>query len=168
MSTTNDQAVAAHPPAPLPAPAQPASDPAAPAAELTALDRPTEAGPALRASDAERTATADRLHEALGAGRLDLAETDERVAAAYAARYRHELPALLADLPDAETTSGRPPTWAGLWALAVWRVRAVVLADARGAAHPTPPQLRTAAVLTVLAAGWFVLCALLGALVVAA
>ena len=55
----------------------------------------------VRASDADRADTVARLHHALGEGRLDLAETDERVAAAYAARYRSELPPLLADLPDA-------------------------------------------------------------------
>jgi hypothetical protein len=55
----------------------------------------------LRASDAERERTAEALHAAAGEGRLTLEELDERLSAAYAARYRHELPALTADLPAA-------------------------------------------------------------------
>ncbi len=154
MSTSHNGAVAADPPAGVPVAGEPAGD-------------PTTAS-SLRASDAERTATVERLHGALGAGRLDLAETDDRVAAAYAARYRHELTPLLADLPTTEVTFGEAPSWAALWALAVWRMRMFVFADARGAARPTPPQLRTAAVLTALATGWFLVCAVLGAVVVAA
>jgi hypothetical protein len=56
--------------------------------------------PRTRASDAEREAAVTRLHHVLGEGRLTLAEADERVAAAYAAQYRDELPRLLADLPE--------------------------------------------------------------------
>ena len=70
-----------------------------------------------RASDAERADTVARLHEALGAGRLDLAETDERVAAAYAARHRHELADLLADLPAGDTAFTDAPRWDALWTL---------------------------------------------------
>jgi hypothetical protein len=40
-----------------------------------------EADRGLRASDAEREATVATLHHALGAGRLDLAETETRVGA---------------------------------------------------------------------------------------
>ena len=62
---------------------------------------------AVRASDAEREDTVAVLQRALGEGRLDLDETDTRMTAAYAARYRHELASLLDDLPDTEET-GRP------------------------------------------------------------
>ena len=51
---------------------------------------------ALRASDADREATVAALYRALGEGRLDLDETDQRVAAAYAARHCDQLPPLLA------------------------------------------------------------------------
>ncbi len=42
---------------------------------------------------------ADRLRAAAGAGRLTMAEADERQAAAYAAATREELAPLTADLP---------------------------------------------------------------------
>lgn len=53
----------------------------------------------LRASDADRETVARRLSIALRDGRLDVAEFDERTAAAYAARTLAELDALSADLP---------------------------------------------------------------------
>lgn len=59
----------------------------------------------LRVSDAERESTAETLRDACAAGRLDPAELDERLTAAYAARTRGDLADLLADLPPA----GAPP-----------------------------------------------------------
>jgi hypothetical protein len=53
----------------------------------------------IRASDAERERVARFLATAFTDGRLDLAEYDARVAAAYAAVYRDELTALLDELP---------------------------------------------------------------------
>ncbi|MGC4809587.1 DUF1707 SHOCT-like domain-containing protein [Micromonospora sp. DT228] len=53
----------------------------------------------MRAADADREVVADRLRVALGEGRLDLHEYDERVQRAYAARTYAELEALLTDLP---------------------------------------------------------------------
>ena len=119
-----------------------------------------------RASDAERADTVARLHEALGAGRLDLAETDERVAAAYAARHRHELADLLTDLPAGDTTFTDAPRWNALWTLLVWRLRTAVTGVA--GPRPTAAQHRTAALMTALAVVWFVVCAVLGALAVGA
>ncbi|KOX24570.1 hypothetical protein ADK67_18635 [Saccharothrix sp. NRRL B-16348] len=55
--------------------------------------------PAHRASDTDREHTAARLRDAVGEGRLTLAEADERIAAAYAAVHHHDLAALTADLP---------------------------------------------------------------------
>ncbi len=55
--------------------------------------------PALRASDREREDTATLLREHAAAGRLDVDELDERTGAAYAARTRGDLDALLRDLP---------------------------------------------------------------------
>jgi hypothetical protein len=121
----------------------------------------------LRASDAEREDTVARLHHALGEGRLDLAETEERSAAAYAAQYRDELPALLADLPQAGAPrTGAPgngvtaPEWAELWVSAVWRARTTLL-DEPG--RPTAAQCRIAALLVVLAVLWTIAGAFLGA-----
>jgi hypothetical protein len=109
---------------------------------------PPSASP-LRASDAEREATVARLQQALAEGRLDLAETEERVAAAYAARHRDELPPLLADLPStASSPGGAAPGWGELWASTVWRARSVLLGPQD---HPTPAQCRSAARLVVLA-----------------
>jgi Domain of unknown function (DUF1707) len=54
----------------------------------------------LRTSDAEREETAEILRAAMAEGRLDLTEGEERLAGAYAARFRDELAPLTADLPD--------------------------------------------------------------------
>jgi hypothetical protein len=91
----------------------------------------------IRASDGERQAVVDRLHEALGEGRLDLDETDSRVAAAYAARYRSDLEPLLADLPSAAAVPGETPSWAAIWVSILQRARATLFrADGRGRALP--------------------------------
>jgi Domain of unknown function (DUF1707) len=130
----------------------------------------SQAGPTVgtspRASDAERADAVARLHEALGAGRLDLTETDERVTSAYGARYRHELAALLADLPRDDTSFTEAPTWAALWMLAVWRARTAVTGTA--GPRPTASQQRAAILLTVAALVWMAGCAVVGALVVGA
>jgi hypothetical protein len=54
---------------------------------------------ALRASDAERSATLDLLRRHHAEGRLDTAELEERVERCYTAKTRGELDALTADLP---------------------------------------------------------------------
>ncbi len=53
----------------------------------------------LRASDAERATVAEALGEHMRAGRLTVAEYDERLTAVYAARTRGDLAALTTDLP---------------------------------------------------------------------
>jgi hypothetical protein len=53
----------------------------------------------LRASDAERSATADLLRRHHAEGRLDTAELEERIGRCYVAKTRGELDALTADLP---------------------------------------------------------------------
>jgi hypothetical protein len=68
----------------------------------------------LRAADADREAVVDRLREAHGEGRLDLAEFDERAAQAWAARTYGDLTKLTADLPGGAvalpaSTPRRPP-----------------------------------------------------------
>jgi hypothetical protein len=69
----------------------------------------------LRAADADRVSVATVLGEHMSAGRLTLAEYDERVAHAYAARTLGELSELTADLPslgthrvEAQTPTRRP------------------------------------------------------------
>jgi Domain of unknown function (DUF1707) len=55
--------------------------------------------PHLRAADSDRAAVAAALGEHMSAGRLTLAEYDERVARAYAAKTYGDLAELSADLP---------------------------------------------------------------------
>ncbi len=55
----------------------------------------------MRAGDSDRQAVADKLKQALDEGRLDLAEYDERLQRAYAAKTYGDLKGLLDDLPTA-------------------------------------------------------------------
>lgn len=66
-----------------------------------------ERSPALRASDADREAVAQRLRAAHADGRLDVTEVEERLTAAYAAKTLGDLEPLTADLPP------EPPARAG-------------------------------------------------------
>jgi hypothetical protein len=63
---------------------------------LLAMDRRED----MRAADSDREAVAEQLRSALGEGRLDLHEYDERVQRAYAAKTYAELKELLTDLPE--------------------------------------------------------------------
>ncbi|MEV6300741.1 DUF1707 domain-containing protein [Actinoplanes sp. NPDC051861] len=54
----------------------------------------------IRTSDAEREQVAEILRAAMSEGRLDLTEGEERLASAYASKYRDELKPLTQDLPD--------------------------------------------------------------------
>ena len=132
----------------------------------------------IRTSDRERQHVVERLHHALGEGRLDLGETDARVAAAYAACYRADLTPLLADLPDGPVptsaasawtpfSGSSAPPWTALFTSAVWRARVAVL-GARADAQPTAAQCRSAMLLALVALAWFAACAVLGAAMVAA
>jgi len=64
--------------------------------------------PHLRAADADRTAVADVLGASMSAGRLTVAEYDERLARAYGARTYGELAELTADLPAVERPAAEP------------------------------------------------------------
>jgi hypothetical protein len=78
--------------------------------EETPVGRPAETvvppADSLRCSDAERERTSTALHEAAGEGRLTMEETETRLGQVYAARYRHELEALTADLPAPDARTG--------------------------------------------------------------
>jgi hypothetical protein len=67
--------------------------------------------PHLRAGDTERAAVAATLGRHMAEGRLTVAEYDERVARAYAARTYGDLATLTADLP--QTDAVRPAEPAG-------------------------------------------------------
>jgi hypothetical protein len=53
----------------------------------------------IRISDADRERAAQRLHQALGEGRITVSEIEERLAVVYAARFEADLRPPLADLP---------------------------------------------------------------------
>ncbi|MDP9427921.1 MAG: DUF1707 domain-containing protein [Actinomycetota bacterium] len=90
--------------------------------------------PHLRAADADRAAVATELGEQMSAGRLTVAEYDERLARAYAARTYGELEVLAADLPDRPRSRRRPrtrpslrcPACGGRSREAAWRTWALV------------------------------------------
>jgi hypothetical protein len=115
--------------------------------------------PRLRASDADRAAAVRTLLDAIAQGLLTLNEGDERVAAAYEARFRDELPRLTADLPPAPVSAPVAPGWRALGLLAWLQLRTAV-ADlwrrSRGAVRSRP---RLAAALLAL----FALLAILAA-----
>ena len=64
--------------------------------------------PHLRAADSDRAAVATVLGEHMAAGRLTVAEYDERLSRAYAARTYGELDQLTADLPSARRQQAQP------------------------------------------------------------
>jgi hypothetical protein len=80
------------------------------------------AGP-MRASDADRFATAHLLQDAVARGLLTTHEGGERMAAAWAARYQHDLPPLTADLPPAPVPAPAAPGWRSLGSLALLQTR---------------------------------------------
>lgn len=65
----------------------------------------TDDAPELRASDADRERVAEVLRDALAEGRLDMAEFEERLDAAYKARTYGELAPLTRDLPAAQAAA---------------------------------------------------------------
>jgi hypothetical protein len=71
-------------------------------------DRPTQD---LRASDADRDAAGERLRAAAVEGRLDPDELDERLSAAYAARWCSQLQALTADITPPPPVRAGPPAF---------------------------------------------------------
>ncbi|MEU3406780.1 DUF1707 domain-containing protein [Streptomyces sp. NPDC006670] len=63
------------------------------------------AAPSMRASDADRERVVERLRDAVAEGRLDMAEFEERLEAAYKSRTYAELEPLTGDLPAPESSS---------------------------------------------------------------
>ena len=100
----------------------------------------------LRAADADRVAVATALGEHMSAGRLSLAEYDERVAHAYAARTFGDLAELTADLP----ASGSHPVATSAPAKRPAR-RSACGPTGRGRnAHAWQAWLRTALIVTTI------------------
>jgi len=63
----------------------------------------------LRAADADRERIAERLRTGHAEGRLDLAELQERLERAYAAKTLGDLRALVRDLPGGDVRAARRP-----------------------------------------------------------
>ena len=84
----------------------------------------TTIAPRARASDAERAATVQTLQDAVARGLLTHEEGGERMATAFAARFRDQLPGLTADLPPAAPPP-RPaaPGWPQLGSMLAAQVR---------------------------------------------
>jgi hypothetical protein len=115
-------------------------------------ERPAQAA-GVRASDADRVAVVAVLHDAVARGLLTLDEGDERVAAAYAARFLTDLPPLTADLPPAPAPAPTAPGWHALAVLAWLQVRAAVAGFSwRGSARAARARPRLALVLVALLA----------------
>lgn len=62
----------------------------------------------MRIGDTERNVVVQRLQTALGEGRLDIGEFDERLAQVYAARTFGDLQPITADLPVTSSTATAP------------------------------------------------------------
>ncbi|MEV5592728.1 DUF1707 domain-containing protein [Streptomyces sp. NPDC052496] len=92
----------------------------------------TDELPDLRASDADRERVAEILREALAEGRLEMAEFDERLTAAYQARTVGALKPLVADLPQPHDDRAAPARPGGSGALS-WRERIGGEPSSRGA-----------------------------------
>ncbi|MFJ2953774.1 DUF1707 domain-containing protein [Streptomyces sp. NBC_00669] len=78
----------------------------------------------LRPSDRDREQVAEALREAAAEGRIDFAELDTRISAAYGAKRYAELDALTRDLPagaggDSGASAARAG-WGSRWAVAVF------------------------------------------------
>lgn len=99
-------------------------------------------GRRMRASDADRAATADRLRQHYTEGRLDAQEYDERIDRCYAAKTVDQLDELFVDLPRMAPRQPAP--------------------EAEHHHRGYPPPWRIAAIVAVVAA-LIVVCALTGA-----
>jgi DUF1707 SHOCT-like domain len=88
--------------------------------------RPGGSAARTRASDAEREEIAQIVRDAVGEGRLDISEGDERLATVYAAKYRDELNPIVTDLPAGQARQARaagavePGTDRGPWGHGGW------------------------------------------------
>ena len=83
--------------------------------------------PSMRASDAERERVVEALRRHATAGRLSVAELEERSASAYDARTLAELAPLLADLPEPSPLRLSPRSVAGPRAIRQLALVAVML-----------------------------------------
>jgi Flp pilus assembly protein TadB len=102
---------------------------------------PTGRKPDLRASDAEREETAERLRTSHAEGRLDLAEFQERLGRCYQAKTGGELSEIVSDLPrdDEPRRVGSPRRGRPLLLVAV--LIALVVLSSLGGHHGHGPHV---------------------------
>jgi hypothetical protein len=99
------------------------------------LDRLAGRDPNLRAADADRERTAERLRKSHAEGRLDLGEFQERLEQCYQAKTMGELSGLVRDLPRLdEQPERRSLAWSrsGLWRVALFVMALIVISAATG------------------------------------
>ncbi len=99
----------------------------------------------MRASDADRDATADSLNRAFAYGQLTATEHDERLTTAMSATYIHELVPLTADLQPASPSPSDqvpavPPPDSEL-------IRSIMSTEARAGTWAVPAHTRTSIVM---------------------
>lgn len=83
----------------------------------------------LRASDADRERTAERLRKSHAEGRLDLAEFQERLEHCYDAKTFGDLADLVRDLPrQEEPRERRPSVWLQPWRWRLARLAPILIA----------------------------------------
>jgi hypothetical protein len=76
----------------------------------------------IRCSDADRERTSERIRVAAAEGRMTMDELEDRLAGVYAVRYRHDLEALVADLPS--TAEPRITGWRPVLAMVLRQLSA--------------------------------------------
>lgn len=109
-------------------------------------DSPAAEG--IRCSDAEREQVRAVLYTAAGEGRLTMDEVEERLARIEAARFRHELADVTADLPGPERNE--PSGWRPILAAAGRNLAADLAVLLGRAPEPAPGRRRRLLALTVL------------------
>jgi phytoene dehydrogenase-like protein len=112
---------------------------------------PLEPPPRTRASDADREWVVRTLHDAVARGLLTLEEGDERVAAAYTARFMDDLSRLTADLPPAPPPAPVAPGWRALALLAWLQLRTALAGISWRSVRARPRLVVAVAVAVVLA-----------------
>jgi hypothetical protein len=120
--------------------------------------------PRARASDAERVATVAAVQDAVARGLLTHDEGGERMAAAFAARFRDQLPRLTADLPPAPPRAATAVGWPQVGATLLAQLRSEL--DAARAAGLRSRRVQVAALALLVGMLLTGVLALLGGLAV--
>ena len=108
----------------------------------------------MRCSDADRERTSARLRDAAAEGRLTMDELEDRLGGVYAARYHHELDALVTDLPRAAVPAIAATGWRAVLAALWMQLKAdVSLLLGRGGAGWTGRRLVLAGIVVLVLIG---------------